>query len=88
MLPVYQPGDWLVVHYGAPVRPGDVVLARRPDRPNLIVLKRAVRATPEGWWLLGDNAAESDDSRVFGAVPHEDVLARVLRRYGRAPAGG
>jgi nickel-type superoxide dismutase maturation protease len=81
MLPTYRPGDWLVVRRGARIRPGDVVVARRPDRPSLLLVKRAVRRTATGWWLEGDNPDESDDSRLFGPVEAALVEARVLGRY-------
>jgi hypothetical protein len=43
-------------------------------------VKRASRHTPEGWWVERDNPAEGVDSWLVGAVPDEDVLARVLGR--------
>jgi hypothetical protein len=66
------------------VRPGDVVVARFPTRPDLLVVKRAVR--PEGglWWVEGDNPAVTDDSRRYGPA---DVLARVVLRYWPLPPG-
>ncbi|HSF26428.1 MAG TPA: nickel-type superoxide dismutase maturation protease [Actinomycetes bacterium] len=81
MLPTLHPGDWLVVRWGAHVRPGDVVVARRPDRPGLLLVKRVVRREPGGWWLVGDNPGASDDSRLFGPVADDLVLGRVLGRY-------
>ncbi len=82
MLPTLRPGDQLLVRRDALVRVGDVVAARRPDRPFLVVVKRVERVTADGrWWLAGDNAAASDDSRVFGPVHSEDLLGRVVWRY-------
>lgn len=81
MLPTLRPGDWLVVRWRADVGPGDVVVARRPDRPGLLLVKRVVRREPGGWWLEGDNPGASDDSRLFGPVPDDLVLARVVGRY-------
>jgi nickel-type superoxide dismutase maturation protease len=81
MLPALRNGDWLVVRWGARVRPGDVVVVRRPDRPGLLIVKRAVRREGAGWWVAGDNPAYSDDSRLFAAVPEDLVLGRVLCRY-------
>ena len=83
MVPTLRPGDRVLVWYGARVRPGNLVIARRPDRPNLVMVKRAVRRESGGWWLLGDNPYGSDDSRKFGVVPDESVLGRVLLRYRR-----
>jgi phage repressor protein C with HTH and peptisase S24 domain len=76
MLPTLHPGDWLLVRYGADVRSGDLVVVALPDRP--LSVKRAVRRDGDRWWVEGDNAAFSTDSRTLGAVP---VLARVLWRY-------
>ena len=41
---------------GAPRRPrpaGDVVVARFRSRPDLLVVKRAVREQDGGWWVAG-----------------------------------
>lgn len=81
MSPRFDQGDRLVVRWGAPARAGDVVLVRRPDRPDLVVVKRAVSRLTRGWWVAGDNPSASDDSRVFGVVPDRLVLGRVLFRY-------
>jgi nickel-type superoxide dismutase maturation protease len=88
MSPTLHDGDQLLcrrVHPGMGVREGDVVVLERPDRPGLILVKRVVRRTPLGWWVEGDNAAASDDSRVFGSVGDEYVVARVLRRIWPRP---
>lgn len=82
MAPALLPGDFLLVRYGARPRPGGVVVARRPDRPGLLVVKRVSGAVgPDAWWLAGDDPSCSDDSRVFGPVRTADVLARVVARY-------
>jgi nickel-type superoxide dismutase maturation protease len=84
MVPTYYDGDRLLVRYGARVRAGDVVLARDPRLPERILVKRAERREPEGWWLLADNPYAPGDSRQFGAVPDELVIARVLLRFHKA----
>lgn len=79
MLPTLAPGEWVLVRRTDSPRPGAVVVVRRPDR---YVVKRAVRRTPDGrWWIEGDNALASDDSRVFGAVRATDVVGEVRWRY-------
>jgi nickel-type superoxide dismutase maturation protease len=90
MAPTLADGDWLVCRRLRPasvarLRPGQVVVVERPDRPGLLVVKRLVRRTPDGWWVEGDNPGASDDSRVFGAVPDAGVVARVRVRYAPRP---
>ena len=88
MLPTFADGDWLllrIVRDGTAIAAGDVVLVERPDRAGLLLLKRAVRRTADGWWVEGDNAAASDDSRLFGPVPDRLVLGRVVARYHPEP---
>ncbi len=88
MAPTLQDGDWLLarrVRDGAAVQAGEVVLVERPDRRDLLLVKRALRRTPQGWWVEGDNPDASDDSRTFGVVPDRCVRARVLWRYHPAP---
>ena len=93
MCPALQDGDWWVVRWlptsgdRSPQAPGfgvgDVVVARRPDRPELLIVKRVVEQVAGGWWLAGDNPDYSDDSRTFGPVSTEAVLGRLVRRYRR-----
>ena len=88
MSPTLLDGDQLLcrrVRPGIGVREGDVVVLERPDRPGLVLVKRVVRRTPLGWWVEGDNADASDDSRTFGSVADEYVVARVLSRIWPRP---
>ena len=82
MLPTLSPGDCLLVRPGARVRPGQVVVARFASRPGLLVVKRAVRPVGDRWWVEGDNAAATDDSRRYGPA---EVLGRVWLRYWPLP---
>jgi phage repressor protein C with HTH and peptisase S24 domain len=79
MAPTLRHGDAVLARRGGrATRPGDVVLARFRARPDLLVIKRAVRAEGSGWWLEGDNALVTDDSRAYGVA---DVQARVVLRW-------
>ncbi|GAU65414.1 superoxide dismutase [Streptomyces sp. NBRC 110611] len=86
MVPTLLPGDQLVVQYGAAVRPGDVVVLKHPFRQDLLIVKRAVRRRDGGWWVQGDNPFVENDSREFGVVPDELVVARAWVRI-RPPRG-
>jgi nickel-type superoxide dismutase maturation protease len=68
------------------LRVGDVVVARRPDQPDLEIVKR-IQAIDAGgaFFLAGDNPASSTDSRQFGAVRRHHILARVGWRYWPLP---
>ena len=88
MEPALQPGDWLVVRRtmvpgrALRLRAGQVVVARHPGRPDLLIVKRAARLDAGGWWLASDNpAGGAVDSRAFGAVPTSLIEGRVLLRY-------
>jgi nickel-type superoxide dismutase maturation protease len=83
MRPTLEPGDRLLVRYGAPVVPGRVVVARFAD--GAVVVKRAVERRATGWWLLGDAAPVGTDSRHRGPVAPDDVLGVVLGRVWPRP---
>ena len=86
MEPVLCPGDWLLVRRTRRVRPGQIVLARHPGRPAMLIVKRAARREPGGWWLESANpAAGAVDSARFGAVPDALIEGRVLLRYWPLP---
>jgi nickel-type superoxide dismutase maturation protease len=84
MAPTLHAGDALLVRRGGRVRAGDIVVARFRSRPDLLVVKRAVREQDGGWWVRGDNDFGTDDSRVYGVA---DVIGRVLCRYFPRPSG-
>jgi nickel-type superoxide dismutase maturation protease len=89
MAPRLPPGALVVaraIDGMTPVRVGDVVVARRPDRPELDIIKRIQAIDVNGRIVLvGDNPAASTDSRQFGAVPREQIVARVRWRYWPLP---
>jgi len=90
MSPTVRHGDRLLVRRVRPasrVVPGDVVLARFPARPELLVVKRVSREVAGGHWVVGDNEFATDDSRSFGpAVVVGRVVARLWPRPGKLAA--
>lgn len=88
MVPTLSLGDRLVVRYGAAVRAGDVVVLRHPFRQDLLIVKRAVERRDGGWWVMGDNPYVENDSREFGVVPDDLVVARAWLRLRPRPAAG
>jgi nickel-type superoxide dismutase maturation protease len=84
MEPALRSGDWLLALRTHRIRPGQIVLARHPERPDLLLVKRAAGRVDGGWWLASDNpAAGAVDSARFGAVPSDLIEGRVLARYWR-----
>jgi nickel-type superoxide dismutase maturation protease len=68
------------------LRAGDIVVLRRPDRPELQIVKRIEMIDPSGAIIVrGDNPQASTDSRTFGPVTRSDILARVRWRYWPLP---
>jgi hypothetical protein len=91
MEPALRPGDWLLVWRGVRrsrplrVRPGQLVIARHPGQPDLLLVKRADHELPGGWWVEAENtAAGAVDSQIFGPVPARLIVATVILRYRRA----
>ncbi|SHK76782.1 nickel-type superoxide dismutase maturation protease [Actinacidiphila paucisporea] len=85
MAPTLLHGDWLLIQKissGAElVREGDVVVLKHPLQQDLLIVKRAVERREGGWWVLGDNTFVENDSREFGMVPDDLVLARARGRF-------
>ena len=87
MLPALRPGDYVLATapptwVDAPWQ-GWVVVARRPDRPELELIKRVTGPAGPGNSLnvYGDNPRSSTDSRSFGPVPRTDLIGVVWLRY-------
>ena len=91
MTPTIGPGEFLLGITNGTVRVGSVVVIEHPGRPGYEIVKR-VAAGPRDrigarelganeYWVLGDNPAESTDSRSFGPVARSSVKGVVRARY-------
>lgn len=85
----------LWTYRGRPPRPGEIALLEGPR--GVPMVKRVAPGPPPGaptaplapvafpgeelFWVLGDSAEASRDSRDFGAVPRHRFRGRVLWRY-------
>ena len=87
MQPTLEPGDRVLVRrLGRKPAPSleSVVVTWHPQRNKLRLIKRLKSVEETGLWLLGDNPAESTDSRQLGAVPSNLLIGEVV---GRLPLG-
>jgi signal peptidase I len=68
---------------------GDLVVFRAPVKaraacglvPGAILIKRITRIVNGRYFLRGDNAGASCDSRVWGTVPRGKLIGRVVATY-------
>lgn len=87
MIPILQPGDEVLfdprAYHNQTPQVGDIVVAQRPDRPGVTMIKRISALLEDGRLiLLGDNRAASTDSRTFGPVAHANLLGKVTSKFG------
>lgn len=84
MEPTYREGDRIIaVRYAVllPPRRGDTAIVRDP-RNGKLLLKRIVSIENGGMFRVrGDNDAASTDSREFGLLSREHIVAKVFWRY-------
>ena len=88
MEPAYHEGDRLLVNrlaymFNAP-QPGDAVVLRDPEQTGRLLLKRVAAVPPLApgeVFVVGDNPAESRDSRHFGPIRRTAVLGKAWRKY-------
>ena len=87
MQPTLEPGDRVLVRrLGQKAAPslGSVVVTWHPQRSELRLIKRLSRSDCTGLWLMGDNSAESTDSRQIGVVPRNLLIGEVVARLPKA----
>ena len=86
MMPGFRPGDRLLVDPRPSRSPaaGDVVALKDPEAPGRLLLKRVVRvegSPPSRFWVEGDAATASHDSRHFGWVDGPALVGLAWFRY-------
>lgn len=80
MLPLFRPGTIIFALRFKEPKVGDVVVARHGA---LEIIKRITKITKEGYFLLGDNARFSSDSRTYGWFEPAAVRGVVVGRFVR-----
>ncbi len=86
MYPTYQDGQRVLVErffwHLTGLRAGDVVVFDDPRGRASLDIKRVSDTPAERgtYYLLGDNARNSTDSREWGSVPGSYILGRVIMK--------
>lgn len=80
MYPHFSHGEKVLVQkrwFFATFPMGSVIVLQDP-RNKKIILKRIKKITGNTFFVVGDNGAESTDSRVFGPVVKVNIIGRVI----------
>ena len=85
MEPTLRSGEWWLARRTRRVAVGDVVVVRQPEQEDLLTVKRITGRQGAGWWVEGDNSERSRDSRHYGPVDPEAILAVLVIRYWPLP---
>ena len=89
MLPAYRDGDVILIDPSACSeslpKPGEVVLVAHPFRQGVKMIKRVDHVTADGrFFVVGDNHAESTDSRSFGPLRATQLIGQVIKKVDSA----
>lgn len=80
MQPTYRPGDLLLGWRWFRPKADDIVIVRQN---NLHFIKRLMHLEGEGYWLEGDNAKASTDSRQWGYLQCDQLEAVIIAKIGQ-----
>ena len=91
MAPTLLPNDWVLVVTPEDFERDDVVVVEHPQRPGYEIVKRLTGVpgdTVDGrvlaadeYWVAGDFARSSTDSREFGPVGRDHLKAKAVLIY-------
>ena len=91
MEPSFKEGDFVMVDrmsylFSRP-KVGHVVIARHPQKPDMLLLKRIVEESRGMYFIKGDNSLASTDSRHFGWLKKDLVIGKVIHKTGSCALG-
>ena len=75
MLPVLKPGQIVIGMRTRNLSIGHVVIIRHD---GIEKIKRIMQVHPDEIYVLGDNPVASTDSRTFGWIPEDSVIAKII----------
>jgi nickel-type superoxide dismutase maturation protease len=76
MLPTLKQGQIVLgVNWRIKLKPNDLVIFRQN---GMEMIKRIKSLNSQGLFLIGDNPSSSTDSRQFGDVARDQVIAKVI----------
>ena len=81
MNPCFRAGDTVLVRPAVRASVGSIVVSRHPFKSDVLLIKRVTEVTDEGMHVMGDNPAESTDSRSLGAIPWVHLVGVVTARF-------
>lgn len=83
MLPTLRNGQTVFFHSAdtSNFTVGDVVLIERESYPGIFYIKRVKIIDLNGIWVEGDNSSESTDSRTWGYLSPNELIAVAFRRH-------
>ncbi|MDE1851363.1 MAG: S26 family signal peptidase [Candidatus Micrarchaeota archaeon] len=78
MEPALREGDYVIVRaWRGGIKDGDVVILRHPLK-NMSLVKRVKWIDSKSVYAVGDNGAESEDSRTLGPFDVSSIMGKVL----------
>ena len=59
---------------------GDIVLLKHPKEPQRVIVKRIHKIQDGNIFVTGDNPPKSTDSRHFGSIRRQNIIAKVTSK--------
>ncbi len=79
MAPKLKPGDMVLVNKLSTPGVGDIVVLQNPENKKMFLIKKIQKIHDRKYFVLGENAKFSTDSRHFGWVEKKGIIGKVFK---------